>query len=561
MRKSMSKIFFGLCAASALVAGAAAPKPTAMIVMVDGLRADAVENLPMANLLKLGEGRWRPGYRGAISLEGRNLDDARPSSAANHSAIATGVTAKKTGIYKNGDTKKGNFAEWPSWLCRLVDAKPDVKALYAYSWSGDIGLSPHPKVADMPITSVVSNNWPLSGAYVANALEMAKVMASPDAPDAVLYFIDIGDWGGHRSGFYPYGVEYEHDILTADRIIGDMMEAIASRPSFKDEDWLVMVTSDHGGYGRRHGIWGGHSTTIPIVMAGRSIAQGRIPGTPRNYDLAPAALAHFGLDISGMKLDGRPIAPATVASPRRLDDGLAVYIPFDGNDPVNAVAGGPKPRARANAKSGAEGGLVGGCLRCGPASPADGAESGVSIDGSERLAFENGADFAFTLWVRMERRQAMQAPIVSNKDWESGSNPGLVLIGARKTDAVEKPGVCFNCGMASGEKRRLDLGTFDIDYGGWGFYAVVRRADGSLSVYQGNRDGHLYWISDDAGAIALKTGLPFWIGQDGTGRCKVSFEGAVDDFALWTRSLSRDEVRRIYEAGRRGEPLSALIRN
>jgi hypothetical protein len=161
----------------------------------------------------------------------------------------------------------------------------------------------------------------------------------------------------------------------------------------------------------------------------------------------------------------------------------------------------------------------------------------------------------------MERRQAMQAPIVSNKDWESGSNPGLVLIGARKTDAVEKPGVCFNCGMASGEKRRLDLGTFDIDYGGWGFYAVVRRADGSLSVYQGNRDGHLYWISDDAGAIALTTGLPFWIGQDGTGRCKVAFEGAVDDFALWTRSLSRDEVRRIYEAGRRGEPLSALIRN
>ena len=43
-------------------------------------------------------------------------------------------------------------------------------------------------------------------------------------------------------------------------------------------------------------------------------------------------------------------------------------------------------------------------------------------------------------------------------------NPGIVLIGARKTDGVKNLGVCFNCAL-SNDKLRLDMGTFDIDYG------------------------------------------------------------------------------------------------
>ena len=184
---------------------------------------------------------------------------------------------------------------------------------------------------------------------------------------------------------------------------------------------------------------------------------------------------------------------------------------------------------------------------------------GVSLDGSEKLDFENGADFTVALWLRLDEPQAPQAPIFANKDWTTGKNPGIVLVGARKTDAVKQLGVCFNCGLSSDEKR-IDMGTFDIDYGEWCFYAVTRRADGVLTIYQGGQDGHLYWIAEDASALALKTGLPFWIGQDGTGKCKVSLKGDVDDFALWTRTLTREEVRRIHDAGRKGHDLGSLVK-
>ena len=77
-------------------------------------------------------------------------------------------------------------------------------------------------------------------------------------------------------------------------------------------------------------------------------------------------------------------------------------------------------------------------------------------------------------------------------------------------------------------------------------------------VVEQNRCYHL--ISRVATARTSKTGLPFWIGQDGTGKCKVSLKGDVDDFALWTRSLSREEVRRIHDAGRKGHDLGLLVK-
>ena len=81
-----------------------------------------------------------------------------------------------------------------------------------------------------------------------------------------------------------------------------------------------------------------------------------------------------------------------------------------------------------------------------------------------------------------------------------------------------------------------------------------------MTVYQGSACGRFYWIADEAKALKLTTGMPFCIGQDGTGRYGSTFAGGVDDFALWTRALTRDEVRRIYEAGRQGTSLGDLIR-
>ena len=58
---------------------------------------------------------------------------------------------------------------------------------------------------------------------------------------------------------------------------------------------------------------------------------------------------------------------------------------------------------------------------------------------------------------------------------------------------------------------------------------------------------------------SLNTGFGVNIGQDGTGAYRCPLTGDVDDFALWIRALSHEDVRKIFEAGRQGLPLGELL--
>ena len=179
------------------------------------------------------------------------------------------------------------------------------------------------------------------------------------------------------------------------------------------------------------------------------------------------------------------------------------------------------------------------------------------VEGSEKLAFENGGDFAVTLWARLPAKQKGDPVLFSNKDWRNGTNPGIALVASKATDGAKAPGVCFNAGRP--DKGRIDMGTFDVEPGQWTFYAVVRNSEGVLTVYQGRADGRFNWFCAPAPDILVKSGLPFHVGQDGTGAYRHALDGDVDDFALWTRALSHDDVQRIYEAGRQGLPLAELL--
>ena len=522
---------------------ASAARPMALVVMLDGCRADAVQNATAPNLQKLMAGQWQPGYRCASSLTAHTIPDGPTHSAPNHAAIATGVTSAKTNVRSNSEFGNCDYAKWPSWLVRLVDAQPDKKALFVYSWGTDKQLSPSEKVEFV------------HGSDLANGERLSKRLASPAAPDATLLFIDLPDHGGHSAGYYPYTTEYLRTVRISDGIVGKCLAAIAARPTFADEDWLILVTADHGGYWKSHGATNGQTETVPFLVSSKHVPQGRIPGVPRNFDAAPTALVHFGVDVSRMELDGRPIGGAVLPDkPRPLQEGLAAYFPFDSRAPQNAVAGGIAAETNGVALSGAPGGFAGGYMSF---RPTTNETAFVRLKGSERLAFENGTDFTAAMWVRMDAPQKGDPVIFGNKNWKSGLNPGIALVGAWKSNGFPAPGVSFNCGLTEG---RIDATLYVIEYGQWVFYAVTRSPDGVLTVYQGAADGRFYWIAYEAKTLRLETGMPFCLGQDGTGCYPNSFAGGVDDFALWTRALTREEVRRLYEEGRQGTSLGEIIR-
>ena len=586
---------FALALASTAFAVSAAPKPKTLVIMLDGARSDAIENGETPNFKRLMDGKWQEGYKCAWTPAAKTIPDALSSSGPNHAAIALGVTTAKNGVVNNGTYDKCDYKKYPSWLVRIAEARPEARTLFMYSWKSDEKLCPHPKVEFAFGGALVEGkgHMSMSGAYAwerdrLNGADLARRLASDDAPDATLLFLDLPDWGGHGhlcgagTGYYPYSIPYLRTLHTCDAIIGNCLDAIAKRATFKDEDWLIMITADHGGYGNTHGLVGGHSTAIPLIVSSRHVVQGRIPGTPHNYDVAPTVLDHFGIDWSGFDLDGDVVGKAA-AEPdkeRPLDEGLAVYMPFDGWTATNTVSSGIVPEICGTAtKVDPRLGFVQGALCLGADTNGVG---GLCLKGSESLKFENGADFALTMWVKMDAAQKGDTLIFGNKNWRNGGNPGIALCAAKCTENVKTPGVVFNC-IGAGEHRnvggetqvveagrwvplteargrkRIDVGTYDVEFGKWTFYAVVRSRDGVIRLYQGASDGRLYCIYEDTYEIKLDTGLPFFLGQDGTGRYGRTFEGRIDDFALWTRELSHGDVRRIYESGRKGLILGDLL--
>ena len=215
-------------------------KPKALVIMLDGLRADAVENLEMPTLRRLIDGKWQPGYKCAWSLAANTIRDGSTESAPNHVAIATGMTVKKTGIVCNVDlVRRGtNSGKMPTWLARLAKARPGIKALHIFSWDGDLRISP-----DNSVKFIFAKDG-------ANAKDLAGIVSRDDAPDAIMWYIDRPDHAGHGSGYYPYSAGYKEAVKVSDGEIRGVLDAIASRKTFADEDWLVIVTADHGGWGR-----------------------------------------------------------------------------------------------------------------------------------------------------------------------------------------------------------------------------------------------------------------------------------------------------------------------
>ena len=568
--KATIKPALAAVAAAVCAACAAQGKPKAVVFMLDGCRADAIENAAAPNMRKLMDGKWQEGYSCAWSLSAQTVPDAISSSAPNHVAIATGVTTAKNCVTNLGvQMSQCDYKKYPSWLVRVAEADPSVRALFMYGWPADERICPHPRVEAVPGSAVAGKGLIARAGVpcakdVANGAEFARRLSTEKAPDAAMIYLDLPDhaghgyFGGEGAGFYPYRTSYLKSIAICDAIIGKCMDAIAARPSFKDEDWMIVITADHGGYSNTHGLLGGHATSVPLLVSSRGVKQGRVPGTPKNYDAAPTVLRHFGIDVSGFDLDGKAVGGEVAQERTRpLAEGLAAYFTFDGKKPSNGAAAGPSAVLRGRTKSGAAGGILEKCLIV--ANGAKGAPGGVLLKGSEALKFENGADFAMTMWVRMDAPQKADALIFGNKDWSSGNNPGIALCASKCTEYVKNRGVVFNCVTPWGRKR-IDIGTYDVEYGKWVFYAIVRGSDGVARLYQGAPDGTLYFISEDVRDIKLETSLPFHIGQDGTGRYGATFNGAVDDFALWTRELSHGDVRRIYEAGRKGLPLGDLLK-
>ena len=82
---------------------------------------------------------------------------------------------------------------------------------------------------------------------------MLAILSGSDVPDLIWYYENEPDNQGHAKNWGSHTPEYVSAVQTTDAEGYSIYEAIKARPSYEQEDWLVIVTTDHGGYLTQHG--------------------------------------------------------------------------------------------------------------------------------------------------------------------------------------------------------------------------------------------------------------------------------------------------------------------
>ena len=121
------------------------------------------------------------------------------------------------------------------------------------------------------------------------------------------------DGAGHGTGFSATNPVYLAAIEASDLYVGQMLTAILDRPTFAIEDWLIVVTTDHGGLGTGHGPMDADNQTIWFLAAGPRIHQQILGSEVSHMDVHPTVMAHYGVwPEEAWELDGSVVGvPAT----------------------------------------------------------------------------------------------------------------------------------------------------------------------------------------------------------------------------------------------------------
>ena len=80
-----------------------------------------------------------------------------------------------------------------------------------------------------------------------------KDIQSPDCSDLIFTIFEYCDYYGHTYGFWNNTPQYEEAFRLANEKGVALIDAVKARPTYDTEDWLILISSDHGGYVRGHG--------------------------------------------------------------------------------------------------------------------------------------------------------------------------------------------------------------------------------------------------------------------------------------------------------------------
>src|SRR4026208_95359 len=204
-------------------------------------------------------------------------------SAACWSSMFTGVWGDKHGVNDPGNSFAGNqFTNYPSFYKHVEAANSNLNTLAFARW------------APM-LTAVPDADVKLSFASDAAVTDETCRQLTNSNPDVMWMLLLDVDSAGHSSGWGPTVSNYVRAIETADGRVGQIIGALRNRASYTNEDWLVIVTTDHGEHDHPDPE---RSRITFVINHGPSAARGVLWPSPSIVDICGTVLSHMGGPIA-----------------------------------------------------------------------------------------------------------------------------------------------------------------------------------------------------------------------------------------------------------------------
>lgn len=225
----------------------------AVVIGYDGCRADILaeskEKGAVSYLLSQGAS-INLLYCGGVNYPEKNTQDT--STAPGWCSILTGVWADEHGITGNGITKE---IEPKTLLTLLVEEGVIDSASFITKWKGHFTNDNSTYIDEKAYCE--ENNINVEFELRKNKSDIQKgamaEITSEDCSDFVFIIYEDTDSAGHDYGFSFNNPVYKEAFRTEDAYGYEVIKAIEARETYETEDWLIIVTSDHGGIGTGHG--------------------------------------------------------------------------------------------------------------------------------------------------------------------------------------------------------------------------------------------------------------------------------------------------------------------
>lgn len=202
-----------------------------LVISIDGVTGSELKTIAppaIEELRKTGKYSYNL-LRGAVA-----------NDVASWASMVTGVSYSKHSI-KNDDflpSPKENSHEAPAVYRNVLDYVLQYKSVKTAIVSPWANLRNYLRVADF--NPIVNTDLAVKDSAL-NILNTQSQLGT--------IFVNFKDvqTAGENGGFLAANVNYKNAILKADEYVGNIVAAVKARKTFANEDWLIVVTTNHGG--------------------------------------------------------------------------------------------------------------------------------------------------------------------------------------------------------------------------------------------------------------------------------------------------------------------------